>query len=268
MKDSINVPECFIRPCLMVPIFDHGATIRAVVESLADFGLPCLIVDDGSGASTAREIDALAAELDWVAVHRRPWNGGRGEALKSGYRAAAERGYTHAIHLDADGQHASLDVPRFLEEIRKRPDALVLGTPIFDDTVPRSRLYGRQISRAMVWFLTLSFDVDDPLCGFRGVPLEPTLRVLERVATGSHMEFDPELVVRLFWEGVPVRNVPTRVVYDPDGISHFDVWWDDVRLSGMYARFTLAMPLRVLQLLWRRRRGGGPRRVLGLEADR
>ena len=90
-------------------------------------------------------------------------------------------------------------------------------------SAPRSRLYGRQLSRAMVWTATLSLDITDPLCGFRGIPLRATVELLDAVTTGDHMEFDPQLVIRLHWRGVPVRNVPTRVVYDPHGVSHFDM---------------------------------------------
>jgi GT2 family glycosyltransferase len=93
----------------------------------------------------------------------------------------------------------------------------------------------------MVWLATLSFDVVDPLCGFRGIPLAETLAVLDAVRTGDHMEFDPELVIRLHRAGVPVRNVPTRVVYRRGGLSHFDALRDNARLSAVYARALAAM---------------------------
>jgi hypothetical protein len=120
--------------------------------------------------------------------------------------------------------------------MEREPRALVLGAPRFDATAPRSRLYGRQLSRLMVWLATLSFDVEDPLCGFRGIPLAETLAVLAAAPTGDHMEFDPELVILLHRAGVPVRNVPTRVVYRRGGLSHFDAVRDNARLSSVYAR--------------------------------
>ena len=224
-----------MKPCLLIPIYNHGSTIGGVVEALAYLDLPCLIVDDGSGAATRAVLERIAAENPQVTLHRRERNGGRGAALKTGYRAAFERGFSHAIQLDADGQHAASDVPRFLAEIEAQPDALILGAPQFDETVPASRLYGRQLSRVMVWAATLCFDVTDPLCGFRAIPLAPTVALLDRVGTGDHMEFDPQLIIQLHWAGVPVRNVPTRVVYRSGGLSHFDMLRDNARLSGVYA---------------------------------
>lgn len=232
-------------PCLLIPNYDHGDEVGDVVRRLASAGLSCWIVDDGSGERTRARLQELEARHDFVHVHRRERNGGRGAALKTGYRLAARRGFTHAIQLDADGQHDASDVPRFLEQIELHPDALVLGSPVFDDSIPKGRLYGRQLSRAMVWITTLSLDVDDPLCGFRAIPLAPTIALLDAVPTGDHMEFDPELVIRLQWRGVPVRNVPTAVVYRPGGISHFDMWNDNARMSWLYTRMLLRLPARL-----------------------
>jgi len=242
-----------VKPCLLIPIFDHGAAIGRVLDSLARFGLPCLVIDDGSAAETRAALDAAEARHAFVEVHHRKENGGRGAALKTGYRRAAQRGFSHALQLDADGQHDASDVPRFLACLERDPDSLVLGTPVFDASVPRSRLYGRQLSRLMVWLATLSFEVDDPLCGFRGLPIAPVVELLDAVPTGDHMEFDPELLIHLFWRGLRVQTLATRVVYDPKGLSHFDPLWDDLRLAGVYARALAALPGRLPRRLGRRR---------------
>lgn len=241
-----------MRPCLLIPIYDHGDRIGAVVAGLEKHGLPCLVVDDGSGQETRAALRTVAEEHPFVEVLTRASNGGKGAALRDGFRAAAARGFTHVLHLDADGQHDPADVPRFLAAMRERPDALVLGRPRFDDSAPWLRLASRQLSRGLVWLATLSTAVADPLCGFRGVPLEPALRLLSRVRTGDHMEFEPELAVRLFWDGVPVVNVPARVVYPPGGLSHFDLLRDYLRLAWLYLRLVLGMLPRAPRLLARR----------------
>jgi len=225
-----------MNPTLLVPIYDHKDEIGEVVDDLLSHGLPILIVDDGSGIETRLVLGELEDQHKPVTVYYRPQNGGRGAALKTGYRLAFERGFSHALQLDADGQHHAPDVSAFLAAMKGEPDALVLGAPIFDETAPKSRLYGRQLSRVMVWLSTLSFAVDDPLCGFRGIPLAPTMALLEHSEMGDHMEFDPELVIRLFWDGVPVRNVPTQVVYRRGELSHFDMLRDNARLTGVYTR--------------------------------
>ena len=233
-----------MRPCLVIPIFDHGDTIAGVVESLAPLGLPCIIVDDGSGEATRQELDRIEALYSWLDVEHHPGNLGRGAALRTGYRAAARRGMTHVVQLDADGQHAATDVPRFLEIARARPEALVLGVPIFDESVPWVRLHGRKISRIIVCFETLSTAVRDPLCGFRCVPLAVTVPLLDRKPMGDRMDFDPELIVRLVRAGVPVVNVPTAVCYPEDGISHFRLVRDNFRIAWAYLRLAVDGPWR------------------------
>lgn len=241
-----------MKPCLLIPIYDHKDGIVRVAASLAACGLHCFVIDDGSNAETRAVLDALEGRYPWLEVFHRERNGGRGAALKTGYRLAARKGYTHAIQLDADGQHDAGDVKRFLAEIEHDPEALVLGTPIFDDSVPKSRLYGRQLSRAMVWLATLSFDVSDPLCGFRGIPLAATVALIDAVATGDAMEFDPELVIQLHWRGVAIRTVPTRVVYESGGLSHFHMFDDNARMTWLYTRSLAGMGIRLPLLLSRR----------------
>ena len=244
--------EAGVKPCLLIPIYQHGSTIRAVIRSLAEFGLPCFIVNDGSDAGTCSVLDAIEEELDWVEVEHHATNRGKGVAVRHGYRLAASRGYTHVVQLDADAQHEAADVARFLEAARKFPDALVLGRPLFDQSAPKSRVYGRRLSQGLVWLATLSREVRDPLCGFRCIPLAPTLALMDRIAMGDHMEFEPELAARLVWEGVPVVNLDTPVRYYPDGISHFDVLWDYLRMAWLYTRLALGMLTRAPRLLARR----------------
>jgi glycosyltransferase involved in cell wall biosynthesis len=242
-----------VNATFLIPIYQHREEIPGVVDGLLGYGLPVLVVDDGSDEETRRVLDELAARHEAVEIHRRPHNGGRGAALKTGYRLAFERGFSHALQLDADGQHRATDVPAFLAAMQQDPGALVLGAPRFDASAPKSRLYGRQLSRAMVWLTTLSTDVEDPLCGFRGIPLTPTVALLDEVATGDHMEFDPELVIQLHWAGLRVRNVSTRVVYRPSGLSHFAPVRDNARLASLYTRAVGGMfrrlPGRALRLV-------------------
>ena len=241
-----------MKACLLIPHYEHVDPLKGVIDSLAPYRLPCFVIDDGSCAATLRTLGELADRHTWLRVHRRERNGGRGAALKTGYRLALAEGFSHAVQLDADGQHDPADVPHFLDAIAVDPEALVLGAPLFDDSVPASRLYGRQLSRVMVWATTASFDVTDPLCGFRGIPLAETVAMLDATRTGDHMEFDPELVIRLHWRGLPVRNVPTRVVYDLEGTSHFDVLWDNVRMARTYSRSVLEALFQVPARLLRR----------------
>jgi glycosyltransferase involved in cell wall biosynthesis len=240
-----------MKACFLIPCYDHGEPLRAVLESLAGYALPCIVVDDGSGPATLERLAAIDRELPFVRVLRLTPNRGKGAALMAGYALAAELGFTHALNLDADGQHDAGAVPRFLEAMQKEPDALVLGDPIFDESAPQLRIWGRQLSRVAVWIATLSFEINDPLCGMRGVPLGPALRVLGSAPLGTRMEFDPEFAVRCVFAGMPVRNVRVRVVYPQGGLSHFDTARDFPVLGRTYLQLWREMVTRAPELLAR-----------------
>lgn len=230
-----------MKACVVIPIFNHKDTIEDVIAGLRYLGVPCFVVNDGSSRETREILDRLPAKSPWVELLHLPVNRGRGAALRHGYRTAAQRGFSHALQLDADGQHDPADAIKLLDAARRDPDALVLGEPLFDETAPRSRVYGRRLSQIIVWCYTASSAIHDPLCGFRCFPLESVLRVMENHRFGSRMDFDPEIVVRLAWYGVPIINIPTRVKYFPGGLSHFRLVRDNALIAATYARLLCAL---------------------------
>ena len=242
------------RPCVLIPCYNHGAMIARVLSRLAPFGLPCLVVDDGSDAVTRQELERLAAEQPQMTLVRLAQNAGKGAAGIRGLEECARTGYTHAVQVDADGQHAIEDIPKLLALAERHPDALISGQPIYDDSIPRSRLYGRWVTHVWVWIETLSLQLKDSMCGFRVYPVSPTLRLAAREPLGKRMDFDTEVMVRLYWQGNTSVFLPTRVTYPQDGLSHFDALKDNVRISLMHTRLFFGMLPRMPGLLFRRRR--------------
>jgi glycosyltransferase involved in cell wall biosynthesis len=224
-----------------------------MVEGILRSGLPCLLVDDGSEPGCARILAELATRhLGQVSLLRLEYNQGKGAAVVAGLREAHRRGYSHALQIDADGQHDPADIPGFVEEAGQHPDAVVTGRPIYDESVPKGRLYGRYATHVWVWINTLSLEIRDSMCGFRVYPLASAIALVDSVELGRRMDFDSEIIVRLHWRGVPVRNRDTRVRYPQDGVSHFDVWRDNVRISRMHATLFFGMLVRLPVLLWRK----------------
>jgi glycosyltransferase involved in cell wall biosynthesis len=241
------------KPCFVIPVYNHEHAIAGVVAGLLPHGLHCVLVDDGSRRECAAELARLAAaHPQQVTLVTHEVNQGKGGAVMTGFHSAAHLGYTHALQVDADGQHNLDDVAGFLASAAERPDALVVGYPIYDQSVPKGRLYGRYATHIWVWINTLSLQIKDSMCGFRVYPLQPVLALMARQRLGLRMNFDIEILVRLFWEGVPMVNRATRVGYPADGVSHFQVWRDNVLISRMHARLFFGMLWRAPRLLARR----------------
>lgn len=239
-------------PCVLIPCYNHGAMMSGVLDRIQLFNLPCIVVDDGSDKTTQDELARLAAEYSNLTLIRLPVNAGKGAAVISGIEAAADAGFSHAVQVDADGQHAIEDIPRLLALAKEHPAALISGQPIYDDSVPRSRLYGRWVTHIWVWIETLSMQLEDSMCGFRVYPVAPTLQLAQRVTLGKRMDFDTEVMVRLYWQGNPSYFIPTRVIYPQDGLSHFDALKDNLRISLMHTRLFFGMLPRIPSLLFRR----------------
>jgi glycosyltransferase involved in cell wall biosynthesis len=241
-----------MKPCFVIPCYDHGRTVRRLVSALCEHGLPIYIVDDGSQEETRLELLAVRAAFPLVRLSRLPVNSGKGAAVMHGVRHARADGMTHALQMDADGQHDPLDVPRFLARGAERPETLLLGQPIFDRSVPWARLYGRKLTNFWVCVETLSFSIKDALCGFRLYPLAPMCELIDSVDFPPRMAFDPAVLVRLAWRGVPIENLPTRVVYPADGVSHFDMILDNALLTASHALLVLGMLARLPRLVLRK----------------
>jgi glycosyltransferase involved in cell wall biosynthesis len=240
------------RVCVVVPVFNHGVGAKALAGKLANFGLPTIFVNDGSNAACRATLHELAKTHDWIEVLDHAENHGKGAAVLTGLRKAHEKGCTHAVQIDADGQHDTCDIPKFLALSEASPMAVICGCPEYDTSVPKSRLAARYITHFWVWIETLSFTIRDSMCGFRVYPLEPVMRLAARVRLGRRMDFDPEVLVRLYWEGLRIHSVRTKVSYPADGQSHFMLWRDNCLISWMHTRLVFGMIWRVL--LFRRHR--------------
>jgi len=238
----------------VVPVYNHELAVPAVAAALRAHGLPVILVDDGSDEPGRRALALLAQDGAVRLVHR-PVNGGKGAAVIAGLRAAQELGFTHALQVDADGQHDLADVPHFLDASRREPNAIICGRPLFDSSIPLVRYCSRYITHVLVWLQTLSFSaVRDSMCGFRLYPVRPVLDVVDQDGVGTRMDFDIELLVKLVWRGHELCWIDTRVSYPTNGVSHYRLLSDNLRVAGMHARLILGMLWRAPILLWRRTR--------------
>lgn len=235
----LRMEEYLKNTIVIIPTYNNAATVGDVIRRTLPYGLPVLVVNDGSTDNTR---DVLAQFPEIRVIHF-PKNKGKGAALKTGLKTAAKENFRYAVTLDSDGQHYPEDIPVFLEEIEKMPDALLVGARNLQaDNMPGKNSFANKFSN--FWFrVETGKKMEDTQSGYRLYPLEKIKNLT--LFTGKY-EFELEVIVQSAWRGVNVRNVPVRVYYPPEGerVSHFHPWRDFTRIS------LLNTVLVLVALLW------------------
>ncbi|MFA5263140.1 MAG: glycosyltransferase family 2 protein [Opitutaceae bacterium] len=186
---------------VLLPTYNTGPRLCEVVAEALRHWQPVLVVVDGSTDGSELPVIELAKADPALTVLVLPRNSGKGAAVLVGARAAQARGFTHALVMDADGQHPSGCIAKLMDASLRHSRALVLGQPIFPSNMPSERRHGRKLSIALVHFELMGSGVADPLFGFRVYPLAPLLAVLGPRHGGRRYDFDTEAAVRLVWAG-------------------------------------------------------------------
>jgi len=230
--------------CAVIPIYNHALTLEKTLNDIRQYLQPVILIDDGSNERCAASIRDLASNWN-VYLVRRASNGGKGAAVKDGLREAHRLGFSHALQIDADGQHNSADIPRFLAAAAAAPSTLIAGMPAYDDSVPKHRYYCRYLTHLWVWINTLSLQIQDSMCGFRVYPVARSCLLINSESMGDRMDYDSEFMVRWHWRHWPIKQLITNVIYPENGVSHFLVWRDNKLITWMHTRLFFGMLRRI-----------------------
>lgn len=221
-----------MRACAIVPAYQAERSVGAVVEELCRLwpgSSAVFVIDDGSTDGTARVAAAAGAR---VVSHDR--NRGKGAALKTGLRLADDDGFDVAVSVDADGQHPPAEALRVL---RADPDpgALVLGVrDLAGAGAPTANQRSNAISNFFLSYFA-GLPMADTQCGLRRYPVRA---VLDAGVADDGYAFESEVLLRAVARGIPVTEVPVRVIYPPEGerVTHFDSVRDPARIVARVVR--------------------------------
>ena len=246
---------------VLIPSYNTGAKVFETVRAARAQWCPVWVVVDGSTDGSTQGLRDMAAADPGLQLIVLPHNSGKGAAVLRGLQAARDAGFTHALTMDADGQHPAALIPAFMQASTQRRDAMVLGRPVFDASAPLLRVRGRRVSNWWTNLETLGAGIGDSLYGFRVYPVAPLIAVMRGQPWMRRFDFDTEAVVRLAWRGITPLNLPAPVKYltlEEGGVSHFRYGRDNLLLTWMHLRLMLEFALRLPGLVWRRARGLPP----------
>ena len=237
--------------CFIIPIYNHEHKLAALLNGLQKYNYPIYLIDDGSDTQSQNKIDEIINQFNakypkaHLVLIRLAQNQGKGAAVMTGFVQAYAKGFSHAIQIDADFQHDINDVKKFVALSKQNPNALICGVPIYDETVPKGRLYPRYITHFWVWIHTLSFAIKDSMCGYRLYPLSTTCQLILQTKIAKRMNFDTDIIVRLKWRNVKIINCATKVTYHADVPSNFRLFKDNIGISWMHTKLFFGMLLRL-----------------------
>lgn len=213
--------------CVVIPTYNNASTLRVVIEGVLRQCSNVIVVNDGSTDSTAEILQSLGERIVVVAYLQ---NRGKGYALVQGFRKAQALGYTHAVTIDADGQHFPEDIPLLLKAADASSEAIVVGCRnLSEENMPSQNTFANRFSN--FWFhLQTGIALADTQSGYRLYPLA-ALHGLRYIT--SRYEAELELLVFAAWSGTDIISVPVRVYYPPreERVSHFRPGYDFFRIS-------------------------------------
>ena len=241
--------DMVIKPCCVIPCYRHADELEKVILKLQPYNLPLIVVDDGNSKEDIKVLENLQQKYGFTLAQHKI-NQGKGFAVSTGLKKGFELGFTLAIQVDSDGQHNLDDINTILKMAKEHPNAVISGAPVYDDKAPKSRVIGRKITNFFVHLETMSKRIVDAMIGFRAYPLERTVKFLNKNHIESRMNFDIEILVRLFWEGVPTYFFTTKVDYPEGGVSNFR-GIDNFKISMMHTKLCtlaiLTLPVRIFK---------------------
>ena len=211
--------------CVIIPTYNNAKTLKRVIEGVLSYTSNIVIINDGSTDDTAQ----ILQNYKQLTIIGLPQNKGKGNALQIGFKEALKQGFDYTITIDSDGQHYPKDIPVFLEELNTtdEPVLLIGSRNMQHESVPKKSSFGNRFSNFWFWFET-GIKLSDTQSGYRLYPL----KYLPKRLYTNKFEFEIEVIVRTAWKNVAVKNIPIRVLYDPnERVSHFRPFRDFTRIS-------------------------------------
>jgi len=236
--------------CVIIPTYNHSGTIADVINAVSDFTENIIVINDGSTDNTSDILKGFGN----ITVIEYKKNRGKGYALRTGFKAAIEKGFEYAITIDSDGQHRAEEIPLFTSAITANPDALVVGSRnLLAENMPGGNTFANNFSN--FWFrLQTGMNLPDTQSGYRLYPLKK----IERISTISgRYEYELELLVRAAWNDIRLIPVKVSVIYAPgkERVTHFRPYTDFIRISILNTFLTIialiyARPARLIRRLF------------------
>lgn len=223
---------------VIIPTLNPEPCLEKLVDRLWKLENQVLIVDDGSGKEYRERFQKL--EKKCIVLHHKE-NKGKGEAIKTALQYIRSELWEYGAIgvMDADGQHLPEDMEKLLMRAGTNPRTLVLGTRIFDQSVPWKSRMGNQITRK-IFQMTTGAGISDTQTGLRAFSSELLDFLLE--IPGERYEYEMNVLIYCVKKKIPIIEVPITTIYHDKGnsCSHFRKVRGSIRIYRKLFKFSLS----------------------------
>ena len=193
----------------IIPAYNEEKALADVIGKTLEHVDEVIVVDDGSSDKTSEVAIEAGARVIKHSV-----NLGKGEALKSGFKAIGDDSII--ITIDGDGQHNPSEIPDLVRPIIEDGADLVNGSRYMngpEENTPAYRRVGQKVLD-IATNISAGTKVTDSQSGFRA--FSPKSRNVFRFKdTGFGIE--SEMLVDAAESGLKIVEIPITVRYDLDG---------------------------------------------------
>lgn len=210
---------------VILPAWNEGDHIEAVLASMPGFVRHVIVVDDASSDNTVVRV-LECAEIDTrIVLVRHERNQGVGGAMLSGFRKALELEADVIVKMDADGQMPAALLPRLLQPLLRGEADYAKGNRFHDFRALASMPKVRRAGNMVLSFLTKCavgyWSCFDPCNGFVAIRGAVLAQVpLHRIAKSWF--FETSMLAELYLLNAVVRDVPMPARYGNER-SHLSV---------------------------------------------
>ncbi|MBS6676886.1 MAG: bifunctional glycosyltransferase family 2/GtrA family protein [Clostridiales bacterium] len=221
---------------VIIPALDPEPCLEKLVDRLWELGNQVLVVDDGSRSEYKECFQRL--EKKCIVLHHKE-NKGKGEAIKTALQYIRSELWEYGAVgvMDADGQHLPEDMEKLLMQAGINSRTLILGTRIFDQSVPWKSRMGNQITRK-IFQITTGAKISDTQTGLRAFSSDLLDFMLE--IPGERYEYEMNVLINCVKKGIPIMEVPISTIYHDKGnsCSHFRKVRDSIRIYRKLLKFS------------------------------
>ena len=219
---------------IVIPSYEPDERLIALLNDLdaKEMG-PVIIVNDGSSEEydpIFREVESIITKRGGKYISYRP-NRGKGRALKTAFSYISENmpDALGCVTADSDGQHTPECINNIIENLKAKPDNLILGVRQFEKKdIPWKSWFGNTLT-IKVFSYVAGMKVNDTQSGLRGIPFRFMKELID--CKGERFEYEMQMLLECAGR-YDLTEVPIQTIYESkeNHQTHFKPIRDSFRI--------------------------------------